>query len=122
MSQWDVLYTKEGSSIGKAAIWKHSRRSQLMAKHCICAVLVQNSYETGHCNCAVVGTHLLGRLRDCQFHWANRVILLDTQNSVYGEAGAQSGRVSAIRDQKKELALRLVFSKDAVLTGLHCYI
>ena len=34
----------------------------------------------------------------------------------------QSGRVSVIPDEKKELALRLVFSKDAVLTGLHCYI
>ena len=75
-----------------------------------------------HCNCAVAGTHLLGHLWDCQFHWANRLILLDTRNPVYGEAGAQSGRVSVIPDEKKELALRLVFSKDAVLTGLHCYI
>ena len=74
MSQWNVLYTKEGSSIGKEAIWKHSRRSQFMAKHCNCAVLVQYSYETGHCNCAVAGTHLLGHLWDCQFHWANRLI------------------------------------------------
>jgi hypothetical protein len=91
-----------------------------MAKHCICAVRVQYSYETGHCNCALDTRN--SDTREFSSLKSGRAILLDTQNPVYGEAGAQSGRVSAIRDQKNEVALRLVFSKDAVLTGLHCYI
>ena len=87
MSQWDVLYTKEGSSIGKEAIWKHLRRSQFMAKHCNCAVLVQYSYETGHCNCALDTRN--SDTREFSSLKSGRAILLDTQNPVYGEAGAQ---------------------------------
>ena len=91
-----------------------------MARHCICAVLVQYSYRTGHCNCTLdTGNSDMREFRSLK---SGSAILLDTQNPVYDEAGAQSGRASVIADQKNEVALRLVCSKDAVLTGLHCYI
>jgi hypothetical protein len=90
-----------------------------MAKHCICAVLVQYSYETGHCNCALDTRN--SDTREFSSLKSGSVILLDTQNPVYGEAGAQVVGFPRY-DQKNEVALRQVFFKDAVLTGLHCYI
>ena len=84
-----------------------------MAKHCICAVRVQYSYETGHCNCTLdTGNSDTREFRSLK---SGSAILLDTQNPVYDEAGAQSGSACVIADQKNEVALRLVCSKDAVL-------
>ena len=80
-----------------------------MARHCICAVLVQYSYRTGHCNCTLdTGNSDTREFRSLK---SGGAILLDTQNPVYDEGGMAS--VSA--DQKNGVALRLLCSKESVL-------